>query len=171
MSSLYEQWKPSVGDRVRIVMRDEEGPVLDTGTTGTIVAVHPDAPEALCEVEHDAQPGKPTKRDRYAAEELEPIEQTAARAPERGQRENIGQGTATGGDWQPTVGDWVMVASNGRRAVITAIDQRGGQTVCEVEYDHRPGETADPQRDNFPLRELEPTREPSAEALEAGDRR
>lgn len=171
MSSLYEQWKPSVGDRVRIVLRDEEGPVVASGQTGTIVAVHPDHPEALCEVEYDAKPGASgaQQRERHPAAELEPIEATATRVS-RQQRVPQPRTDDAGTDWQPTVGDWVIVADSGRRAVITAIDQRGNGTVCEVEYDHRPGETADPQRGNHALSDLRPEREPSAEVLQGNSR-
>jgi hypothetical protein len=163
MSSLYEIWKPAVGDRVRITLRDEEGTVMEDGQTGTVVEVHRDAPEALCVVEYDGPPrsGQAATRQRHRAVELEPIEQTKARVDR-----DLQTGSAhADADWQPTVGDWVAVASSGRRGVIQAIDQRGGQTICEVEYDHLPGQTAEPQRGTHPLGDLAPTREPSAEAM------
>jgi hypothetical protein len=155
MSSLYEQWKPAVGDRVRIVERNEQGAATQTGESGTIMALHPDAPEALCEVRHDAgaggAPGEETRR--YAAAELEPI----------------GTKDADAEPWAPTVGDRVM-APGGREATITSIEERPDGTVCEVEYNHRPGEQAEPMRGTHRLSDLTPTKEPSAEALETADR-
>ena len=154
MSSLYEQWKPAVGDRVRIVERDELGGATQTGESGTIVALYPDEPEALCEVRHDAASGGASAQGtrRYAAAELEPIGTKDAAEP-----------------WQPTVGDRVMTPG-GREATVTAIDERPDGTTCEVEYNHRPGEQAEPMRGSHPLRDLTPTKEPSAEALETADR-
>jgi len=63
------------------------------------------------------------------------------------------------------VGDRVRVGPGGREATITAIDDRPSGTVCEVEYNHRPGEQAEPRRGTYPLTDLTPTREPSSEAL------
>ena len=155
MSSLYEQWKPAVGDRVRIVERNEMGAATQTGESGTIVALHPDEPEALCEVRYDAGAGGPTGQgaQRHAAAELEPI----------------GTKDAAAESWQPTVGDRVMTPG-GREATVTAIEDRPDGTVCEVEYNHRPGEQAEPMRGTHPLRDLTPTKEPSAEALETPTR-
>jgi hypothetical protein len=155
MSSLYEQWKPAVGDRVRIVERNEMGAATQTGESGTVVGLHPDQPEALCEVRYDAgaagASGPQTRR--HAAAELEPI------------------GTKAGDvePWEPTVGDRVMTPG-GREATVTAIEDRPDGTVCEVEYNHRPGEQAEPMRGMHPLRDLTPTKEPSAEAVEGSAR-
>ena len=120
MSSLYERWQPSVGDRVRIVERNETGAASLAGQSGTIVALHADEPEALCEVRYD---GASTNREthRHAAAELEPI----------------GTKASTAEPWEPTVGDRV-IAPGGREATITAIDERPDGTACEVEYNHRP---------------------------------
>ena len=89
MSSLYEQWKPAIGDRVRIVHRDEMGAATQSGESGTVVALYPDEPEALCAVRYDADSGDEPVR--HAAAELEPI------------------GTKAGDveAWEPTVGDRV----------------------------------------------------------------
>ena len=146
MSSLYERWKPAVGDRVRIVERNEQGAATQTGESGTIVALHSDEPEALCEVRYDASDGVP---QRHAAAELEPI----------GTKDDAAE------PWQPTVGDRVM-APGGREATVTSIEDRPDGTVCEVEYNHRPGEQAEPMRGTHRLSDLTPTKEPSAEALE-----
>src|SRR5215210_2578903 len=75
MSSLYERWKPAVGDRVRIVERNETGAAALAGESGTVIALHPDEPEALCEVRYDGgSAGSPTPETRrHAAAELEPI--------------------------------------------------------------------------------------------------
>lgn len=155
MSSLYEQWKPAVGDRVRIVERNEQGAATQTGESGTIVALHPEQPEALCEVRYDVASGGVRGRatQRHAAVELEPI----------------GTKDAAAEPWQPTVGDRVMTPG-GREATVTAIEERPDGTVCEVEYNHRPGEQAEPMRGTHPLRDLTPTKEPSAEAVEGGAR-
>ena len=150
MSSLYEQWKPAVGERVRIVERNELGSATQTGESGTVVALHPDEPEALCEVRLDATEGG---TQRYAAAELEPI----------------GTKNADAEPWEPTVGDRVMTPG-GREATVTAIEDRPDGTVCEVEYNHRPGEQAEPMRGSHRLSDLTPTKEPSAEALEPADR-
>ena len=104
MSSLYEQWKPAVEDRVRIVERNEQGAATQTGESGTIVALHPDKPEALCEVRYDASDGK---MQRHAAAELEPI----------GTKDDASE------PWVPTVGDRVMVPG-GREATVTSIEER-----------------------------------------------
>ncbi len=156
MSSLYEQWKPAVGDRVRIVERNEMGAATQTGESGTVVGLHPDEPEALCEVRHDAQSGGASgqRTQRHAAAELEPI----------------GTKDATAEPWEPTVGDRVTTPG-GREATVTAIDDRPDGTVCEVEYNHRPGEQAEPMRGTHRLSDLTPTKEPSAEALETPTRR
>jgi hypothetical protein len=155
MSSLYERWKPAVGDRVRIVERNEMGAATQTGESGTIVALHPDEPEALCEVRHDARPGGASGQEtqRHAAAELEPI----------------GTKDAAAEPWEPTVGDRVMTPG-GREATVTAIEDRPDGTVCEVEYNHRPGEQAEPMRGAHPLRDLTPSVEPSAEVLETPTR-
>jgi hypothetical protein len=150
MSSLYEQWKPAVGDRVRIVERNEIGAAVQTGESGTVVALYPNEPEALCEVRYDA--GERATR-RHAAAELEPI----------------GTKDADAEAWEPTVGDRVM-KPGGREATVTAIDARPDGTSCEVEYNHRPGEQAEPMRGTHSLSDLSPTREPSVEVLEAADR-
>jgi hypothetical protein len=153
MSSLYERWKPAVGDRVRIVERNEMGAAVQTGESGTIVALHPDEPEALCEVRYDAPPPGASDQttQRHGAAELEPI------------------GTKDADSWEPTVGDRVM-APGGREATVTAIDERPDGMTCEVEYNHRPGEQAEPMRGTHPLSDLTPTTNPSAEALETADR-
>jgi len=156
MSSLYERWKPAVGDRVRIVERNETGAATRTGVSGTIVALHPDAPEALCEVRYDA-PSTGTASSqtrRHAAGELEPI----------------GTKGDDAADWEPTVGDRVLTPG-GREATITAVDARPDGTTCEVEYNHEPGEQAEPMRGTHALADLTPSREPSAEALEGAPRR
>jgi hypothetical protein len=155
MSSLYERWKPAVGDRVRIVERNEQGAATQTGESGTVVALFPDEPEALCEVRYDARPGGAPGQEtrRHAAAELEPI----------GTKDEDAE------PWQPTVGDRVMTPG-GREATVTAIDERPDGTVCEVEYNHRPGEQAEPMRGTHPLADLRPTKEPSAEALETTTR-
>jgi hypothetical protein len=150
MSSLYERWKPAVGDRVRIVERNEMGAAVQTGESGTVVALHADEPEALCDVRYDTS-DRGTQR--HAAAELEPI----------GTKDDATE------VWEPTVGDRVMTPG-GREATITAIDERPDGTSCEVEYNHRPGEQAEPMRGTHPLRDLTPTKEPSAEALETADR-
>ncbi len=156
MSSLYERWQPAVGDRVRIVERNETGAATRTGESGTIVALHPDQPEALCEVQYDAPSDGATssQTSRHTAGELEPI----------------GMKGDDADDWEPTVGDRVLTPG-GREATITAIDVRPDGTVCEVEYNHEPGEQAEPMRGTHPLADLTPTREPSAEALEGSSRR
>ena len=155
MSSLYEHWQPAVGDRVRIVERNEMGGATQTGQSGTVVALYPDEPEALCGVRYDTESSgaRGQETTRHAAAELEPI----------------GTKDGDGEDWEPTVGDRVMTPG-GREATVTAIDERPEGTICEVEYNHQPGETSQPQRDWHPLRDLTPTREPSAEALETADR-
>jgi hypothetical protein len=167
MSTLYERWRPSVGDRVRVVMRDETGAATESGKMGTIVAVHPGAPHELCEVEYDSQAGigSEDRRQTHAASELEPITEAPTRVADA-IRGRLGPSSAGGGGaaWQPTVGDRVALAGGNRTGTITAIDERGDDTVCEVEYDHLPGETSQPQRGSHPIRELTPTREPSAEA-------
>ena len=165
MSSLYEQWKPAAGDRVRIVERNELGAPEARGRTGTVMAVHPEAPEALCEVQCDGRAGgsQTAASERFTVAELEPIEETAARlrdVPDRLQNEAFSDE-----GWRPTVGDRVTVRGSGREATITAIDARPSGTVCEVEFNHRPGEQAEPRRATYPLRDLVPTREPSSEAL------
>jgi hypothetical protein len=156
MSSLYEQWKPAVGDRVRVVERNETGAAVQTGQSGTVVALHPDEPEALCEVRFDAQSGAALDQEtsRHAAAELEPI----------GTKDRESEG------WIPTVGDRVTTPG-GREATVTAIDEGPDDTICEVEYHHQPGEVAEPQRDTHALRDLTPSREPSSEAVEGKTRR
>jgi hypothetical protein len=129
---------------------NEQGAATQTGESGTIVALHPDAPEALCEVRYDASDGK---TQRHAAVELEPI----------GTKDDAAE------PWAPTVGDRVM-APGGREATVTAIEDWPDGTVCEVEYNHRPGEQAEPMRGTHRLSDLTPTKEPSAEALETSDR-
>jgi hypothetical protein len=170
MSTPYEQWQPSVGDRVRVVMRDETGAVGDSGRTGTIVSVGRE-PQALCEVEYDAQPGSgpAAERQMHALAELEPIEAPAVRVM-RSERRPGGPAAGAGPAWQPTVGDRVATATGNLTGTITAIDERGDDSVCEVAYDHRPGETELPQRGTHPVRELRPTREPSAAVLESDER-
>ncbi len=171
MTSLYEHWKPGVGDRVRIVERNETGAATETGRTGTVVAIHGHEPEALCEVEYDGPPGttRATERQRHAAAELQPIGEATVRNDGGGRaRPDLSPEIDTA--WRPTVGDRVMVAPEGRGATITAVEERPDGTVCEVEYNHRPGEAAEPQRGNHALHTLTPTREPSAEALEQGGR-
>ena len=169
MSTLYEEWSPSVGDRVRVVMRDETGDAEDEGRTGTIVAIIQQTPYVVCTVEYDARAGAsgPEGAREHVESELEPIEATAARLGVGGREPTGGTGSA----WQPTVGDRVFVASTGRGATVTAIDERGEDTVCEVEYDHVPGETAEPRRGSHSVRDLTPTKEPSAEALAEDSRR
>jgi len=151
MSSLYEQWKPAVGDRVRIVERNETGAASLAGQSGIIVALHPNEPEALCEVRYDGGlAGSPdSETHRHAAAELEPIGTKGADAK----------------TWEPTVGDRVLTPG-GREATITAIDERPDGTTCEVEYNHEPGEQAEPQRGTHALTDLTPTRKPSAEAVQ-----
>jgi hypothetical protein len=155
MSSLYEQWKPSVGDRVRIVERNETGAASLAGESGTIVAIHPDEPEALCEVRYDGGSGGSGNPEthRHSAAELEPI----------GLKDDASEA------WEPTVGDRVLTPG-GREATVTAIDDRPDGTICEVEYDHRPGEPAEPQHGTHPLADLTPTREPSAAAADSNCR-
>ena len=164
MGSLYEQWSPAVGDRVRAVMRNETGDAEDEGRTGTIVAVRQATPYVVCDVQYDARPGASGQQavGEHVESELEPIEETVARLGGGGPASPAGTGSA----WQPTVGDRVCIGSTGRGATVTAIDERGGDTMCEVEYDHRPGEVAEPQRGWHSVRELVPDREPSAEALQ-----
>lgn len=171
MSTLYERWKPSVGDRVRIVMRDETGAASESGRTGTIVSVRPGAPQVLCEVAYDSPPdtGAGEERQTHTASELEPIEDTAIGGI-RGEPEQAEPTAGAGPAWQPTVGDRVAIAAANRTATITAVDERGDDTVCEVEYDHLPGEPEQPQRCSHRVRELTPTREPSAAVLEDEDR-
>ena len=163
MSTLYERWSPTVGDRVRVVMRNETGEAEDAGTTGTIVDVRQGTPYVVCDVRYDGADGsgRPGGLHEHVESELEPIEQTAARF-EGAQNPTSG---AEGPAWQPTVGDRVCVGSTDRGATVTAIEDRGGDTMCEVEYDHRPGEVAEPSRGWHSVRELIPDREPSAEAL------
>lgn len=172
MSSLYEQWQPAVGDRVRVVMRDETGAAAESGPTGTIVSVRPGAPHALCEVEYDAQSGTGPAHERqtHAAAELEPTEQPASRVI-RSEPERSGPTVGAGPAWEPTVGDRVTIAAGNRAGTITAVDGRGEEIVCEVAYDHRPGEPEQPQRRSYSIRELTPLREPSAAVLEDDDRR
>lgn len=158
MSSLYERWQPAVGDRVRVVERNETGAASLAGQSGTIVALHPDEPEALCEVRYDGGVGGSggsggSETHRHPAADLEPI----------------GTKESQGGDWQPTVGDRVTTPG-GREATVTAVEERPDGTACEVELNHRPGEAAEPQRRWYRLTDLAPTREPSAEALEPADR-
>ena len=164
MSSLYEKWSPAVGDRVRVVMRDETGDAEDEGRTGTIVRINQATPYVVCEVRYDpasgTEPQEPLRE--HVESELEPIRETATRQSSG----SVGSVDGAGATWQPTVGDRVFVASTGRGATVTAIDERGaGNVVCEVEYDHLPGETAEPRRGSHAARELAPTKEPSAEAL------
>ena len=164
MSSLYEQWQPSVGDRVRVVMRDETGAAEAYGPTGTIVSVHPATPEALCEVEYDGGSG----RQSHAILELEPIEEPAVRLAHGAPV--AGRSSASGGPaWQPTVGDRVAIAGAERAGTVTAVEDRPDGTVCEVAFDHEPGEPDLPQRRWYPIGELSPVGEPSAAAL--GDQR
>jgi hypothetical protein len=171
MSSLYEQWQPSVGDRVRVVMRDETGAAIKSGRTGTIVGVQPGTPQALCEVEYDSRPDSgPTQgRQTLAASELEPIEEPAIRAVPS-ERERSAPTAGAGPAWQPTVGDRVAIAAGNLAGTITAVDKRGDDTVCEVQYDHRPGEPAQTQWGSYSVRDLTPLREPSAAVLEDDDR-
>jgi hypothetical protein len=171
MSTLYEQWQPSVGDRVRVVMRDETGAAIESGRMGTIVSVRPGSPHVLCVVEYDSQPDMSPAQERqtHAASELEPLEEPAIRVIRSG-RERSGPTAGAGPAWRPTVGDRVAIASGHRAATITAVDERGDDTVCEVEYDHWPGEPEQPQRGSHPVRELTPLREPSAAVLEDDDR-
>ena len=163
MSTLYERWSPTVGDRVRVVMRNETGEAEDAGTTGTIVDVRQGTPYVVCDVRYDSVEGsgRPGGLHEHVESELEPIEHTAARLG-GGQRASAGE---VGAAWQPTVGDRVCIGSTERGATVTAIEERGGDTMCEVEYDHRPGEVAEPQRGWHSVRELVPDREPSPEAL------
>jgi hypothetical protein len=170
MSSLYEQWQPSVGDRVRVVMRDETGAANDSGPTGTIVGVRPGAEHALCEVEYDARPdmGPARGRQTHPASELEPIEEPAIRAV-RSERERSAPTAGAGPVWEPTVGDRVAIAAGTLAGTITAVDERGDDTVCEVQYDHRPGEPAQTQTGQYSVRDLTPLREPSAAVLEGDD--
>ena len=163
MSTLYEKWSPAVGDRVRVVMRDETGAAEDEGPTGTIVAVRQGTPYVVCDVEYDAGSGagQAAGTREHVESELEPIEGTVANVSAARPASADGAGAA----WQPTVGDRVFVAANGRGATVTAVDERGGGAVCEVEYDHLPGETAAPRRGAHSVRDLTPTKEPSAEAL------
>ena len=168
MGTLYEKWTPSVGDRVRVVMRDETGAAEDEGRTGTILDVRQGSPYVQCDVEYDAEPGSSRQAGRrtHVESELEPIGETAVRLGSGPRAASGGAGAA----WQPTVGDRVVVAATGRGATVTAIDERGGDVVCEVEYDHVPGETAEPQRHSHSVRDLTPTKEPSADALEDSGR-
>ena len=164
MSTLYEQWRPAVGDRVRVVMRDETGDAEDEGRTGTIVSISQQAPYVVCQVKYDAGSGggRQDEHREHVESELVPIEATAARFSSAGG----GSVDGSGATWQPTVGDRVFVEAAGRGATVTAIDERGtGDIVCEVEYDHVPGETAEPRRGSHALRELTPTKPPSAQAL------
>jgi hypothetical protein len=172
MSSLYEQWRPSVGDRVRVVMRDETGAANDSGPTGTIVGVHPEAPNALCDVEYDARPDSgPTQgRQTHAASELEPIGEPAVRMV-RSERERSTPTAGAGPAWEPTVGDRVAIAGGDLAGTITTVDERGDDTVCEVQYDHRPGEPAQTEAGFYSVRDLTPLREPSAAVLEDDDPR
>jgi len=161
MSTLYERWKPAVGDRVRVVMRDETGAAEESGPAGTIVEIRQGAPYVVCDVEYESDvSGQAGRRQTHAESDLVPIERTSVGAAET---ERVGrQGTQD--VWQPTVGDRVSVASSRRAGTITAIDARGSDTICEVEYDHRPGELAEPERESHPVTALSPTQEPSAEA-------
>ena len=171
MSTLYEQWQPSVGDRVRVVMRDETGAAIESGRTGTIVSVHPGTEHALCEVEYDSQPdmGPAQGRQTHPASELEPIEEPAGRVIRSG-RARSGSTAGAGPPWQPTVGDRVTIANGTLAGTITAVDEHGDDTVCEVQYDHRPGEPAQTQSGSYSVRDLTPLREPSAAVLEDDDR-
>lgn len=153
MSSLYEHWKPAIGDRVRIVERNETGAASLAGQSGTIVALHPDEPEALCEVRYDGE-AVGSETHRHAAVELEPI----------------GTKSTDVATWQPTVGDRVLTPG-GHEATITAVEERQDGTHCEVEYNHRPGEAAEPRRGIHTLSDLTPTRQPSAEAMEGAMQR
>ena len=166
MDTVYERWQPSVGDRVRIVLRDETGETTDSGTTGTIVGLRQETPYAICEVEYDAGAGTGAGAGRgtHSEPELEPIEATPARVGRRA----APTGSTSGGDatWEPTVGDRVVVAGGTRTATVTAFDGQGAGTVCEVEYDHESGEHSEPRRGSHPIGELRPAREPSAEALD-----
>ena len=163
MSTLYEQWRPAVGDRVRVVMRDETGDAEDEGRTGTIVSIDQQAPYVVCQVRYDpgSGGGRQDEHGQHVESELEPIEGPVARLTSVRGESTTGAGAA----WQPTVGDRVFVAATGRGATVTAIDERGGDAVCEVEYDHVPGEVAEPRRGSHSVRDLAPTKEPSAEAL------
>ncbi len=167
MSTVYERWQPSVGDRVRIVLRDETGETTDSGTTGTIVGLRQETPYAICEVEYDASAdgGAEPGRGTHSEPELEPIEATAARGGGQ-QAAPTGSPSGMAAAWEPTIGDRVQVAGGTRTATITAIDGQGAGTVCEVEYDHQSGEHSEPQRASHPIGELHPTREPSSEALD-----
>lgn len=171
MSTLYEQWQPSVGDRVRVVMRDETGAGIESGRTGTIVSIQPGTPHALCEVEYDSQPElSPTRGSQtHTASELEPIEEPAIRAM-RSERERTGPAAGASPAWQPTVGDRVAIVAGSLAGTITAVDERGDDTVCEVQYDHRPGEPAQTRSGSYSVRDLTPLREPSAAVLEDDDR-
>jgi hypothetical protein len=171
MSTPYEQWQPSVGDRVQVVMRDETGAAADSGRTGTIVSVRPGEAQALCEVEYDAQPGQSQtpERQTHAMAELVPLEEPAVQVTRRGpERSRLTE--ATGPAWRPSVGDRVTIAGADRAATITAVDERGADYLCEVAFDHLPGESEQPQRRSYSVRELIPTREPSAAVLEQDDR-
>ncbi len=166
MSNLYEQWQPSVGDRVRVVMRDETGAAIEAGRTGTIVSVRRD-PQLLCEVEYDSPSGPNQARERQAHSmtELEPVEEPAILVTHR-ERERSGPTAGAGPAWQPTVGDRVVTAVGNLAGTITAVDERDDDTVCEVAYDHQSGEPEQPRRASYSVRELTPLGEPSAEVLE-----
>lgn len=165
MSTLYEQWQPSVGDRVRIVMRDETGKATDSGQTGTVVSIRPGEANTLCEVEYDPRPdANPPEAPRtHAASDLVPIEQPA-RVTVRTEPEP-NPPADPGPAWRPSVGDRVAIGDLNRGGTISAVEERGDDTICEVEYDHRPGEPAEPQRRHHSVCELTPIKDPSAAVL------
>src|SRR5687768_10894767 len=114
MSTLYEQWQPSVGDRVRVVMRDETGKATDAGQTGTIVSIRPGEPNAQCEVEYDSRTdaSPPRAPQTHAASDLVPIEQPA-RVTVRTEPEPSAPADP-GPVWRPSVGDRVAIGDVNR---------------------------------------------------------
>jgi hypothetical protein len=167
MSTLYEAWRPAVGERVRLVMRDETGAAIESGPTGTIVGVHPGEPQELYEIRYDGAPdaGPAREPQTHPASDLVPIGGQADRLEQPAQASRA-PAAGSGPVWRPTVGDRVVPGGGRRAGTVTAVEQRGGETLCEVAYDHQPDEPEQPQRAWHSVRELNPIRDPSATVLD-----
>ena len=68
--------------------------------------------------------------------------------------------------WLPTEGDRVVTTANDPAGTITAVEERGDDTLRKVAFDHQPGEPELPERRSYSVRELTPLGKPAAAALE-----